>query len=165
MNGLLLTIGSEVDDAYMGELKKLILNQDAIDKYGKDLKIVYTPLHGTGNIPVRRILKEIGFENVYVVPEQELPDGESPTVEYPNPEAKEAFTLALKLAKEVDADLVLATDPDADRLGCYAKDSKTGEYKVFTGNMSGSLLHIKYSPRRNWNQDARLCWKTTVRRS
>ena len=138
--GLLVTIGSEVDDAYMGELKKLILNQDAIDKYGKDLKIVYTPLHGTGNIPVRRILKEIGFENVYVVLEQELPDGEFPTVEYPNPEAKEAFTLALKLAKEVDADLVLATDPDADRLGCYAKDSKTGEYKVFTGNMSGSLL-------------------------
>ena len=138
--GLLVTIGSEVDDAYMGELKKLILNQDAIDKYGKDLKIVYTPLHGTGNIPVRRILKEIGFENVYVVPEQELPDGEFPTVEYPNPEAKEAFTLALKLAKEVDADLVLATDSDADRLGCYAKDSKTGEYKVFTGNMSGSLL-------------------------
>ncbi len=138
--GLLVTIGSEVDDAYMGELKKLILNQDAIDKYGKDLKIVYTPLHGTGNIPVRRILKEIGFENVYVVPEQELPDGEFPTVEYPNPEAKEAFTLALKLAKEVGADLVLATDPDADRLGCYAKDSKTGEYKVFTGNMSGSLL-------------------------
>ncbi len=138
--GLLVTIGSEVDDAYMGELKKLILNQDAIDKYGKDLKIVYTPLHGTGNIPVRRILKEIGFENVYVVPEQELPDGDFPTVEYPNPEAKEAFALALKLAKEVDADLVLATDPDADRLGCYAKDSKTGEYKVFTGNMSGSLL-------------------------
>ena len=127
--GLLVTIGSEVDDAYMGELKKLILNQDAIDKYGKDIKIVYTPLHGTGNIPVRRILKEIGFENVYVVPEQELPDGDFPTVEYPNPEAK-----------EVDADLVLATDPDADRLGCYAKDSKTGEYKVFTGNMSGSLL-------------------------
>ena len=138
--GLLVTIGSEVDDAYMGELKKLILNQDAIDKYGKDIKIVYTPLHGTGNIPVRRILKEIGFENVYVVPEQELPDGDFPTVEYPNPEAKEAFALALKLAKEVDADLVLATDPDADRLGCYAKDSKTGENKVFTGNMSGSLL-------------------------
>ena len=138
--GLLVTIGSEVDDAYMRELKKLILNQDAIDKYGKDIKIVYTPLHGTGNIPVRRILKEIGFENVYVVSEQELPDGDFPTVEYPNPEAKEAFALALKLAKEVDADLVLATDPDADRLGCYAKDSKTGEYKVFTGNMSGSLL-------------------------
>ncbi len=138
--GLLVTIGAEVDDAYMAELKKLVINQDAIDKYGKELKIVYTPLHGTGNIPARRILKELGFENVYVVPEQELPDGEFPTVEYPNPEAKEAFTLALELAKKVDADVVLATDPDADRLGVYAKDSKTGEYKVFTGNMSGSLL-------------------------
>lgn len=138
--GLLVTIGEEVDDAYMAELKKLVINQDAIDKYGKELKIVYTPLHGTGNIPARRILKELGFENVYVVPEQELPDGEFPTVEYPNPEAKEAFTLALELAKKVDADVVLATDPDADRLGVYAKDSKTGEYKVFTGNMSGSLL-------------------------
>ena len=138
--GLLVTIGAEVDDAYMGELKKLVLHQDAIDKYGKDLKIVYTPLHGTGNIPVRRILSDLGFENVYVVPEQELPDGNFPTVAYPNPEAKEAFALALDLAKKVDADLVLATDPDADRLGVYAKDSKTGEYKVFTGNMSGSLL-------------------------
>ena len=138
--GLLVTIGAEVDDDYMAELKKLVINQDAIDKYGKELKIVYTPLHGTGNIPARRILKELGFENVYVVPEQELPDGEFPTVEYPNPEAKEAFTLALELAKKVDADVVLATDPDADRLGVYAKDSKTGEYKVFTGNMSGSLL-------------------------
>jgi phosphoglucomutase len=138
--GLLVTIGSEIDDAYMGELKKLVLHQDAIDKFGKDLKIVYSPLHGTGNIPARRILADLGFENVYVVPEQELPDGEFPTVSYPNPEAKEAFTLALKLAEEVDADLVLATDPDADRLGVYAKDTKTGEYKVFTGNMSGSLL-------------------------
>ena len=138
--GLLVTIGAEVDDAYMAELKKLVINQDAIDKYGKELKIVYTPLHGTGNIPARRILAELGFESVYVVPEQELPDGEFPTVEYPNPEAKEAFTLALDLAKKVDADVVLATDPDADRLGVYAKDSKTGEYKVFTGNMSGSLL-------------------------
>ena len=138
--GLLVTIGAEVDDAYMAELKKLVINQDAIDKYGKELKIVYTPLHGTGNIPARRILAELGFENVYVVPEQELPDGEFPTVEYPNPEAKEAFTLALDLAKKVDADVVLATDPDADRLGVYAKDSKTCEYKVFTGNMSGSLL-------------------------
>ncbi len=138
--GLLVTIGAEVDDAYIAELKKLVINQDAIDKYGKDLKIVYSPLHGTGNIPARRILKEIGFENVYVVPEQELPDGEFPTVDYPNPEAKEAFALALKLAEKIDADLVLATDPDADRLGCYAKDTATGEYKVFTGNMSGSLL-------------------------
>ena len=111
-----------------------------IDKYGKDIKIVYSPLHGTGNIPARRVLKEIGFENVYVVPEQELPDGEFPTVSYPNPESAEAFELALKLAKEKDADLVLATDPDADRLGVYVKDAKTGEYKVLTGNMSGCLL-------------------------
>jgi phosphoglucomutase len=106
----------------------------------KDLKIVYTPLHGTGNLPARRILKELGFENVYVVPEQELPDGNFPTVSYPNPEAEEAFELALKLAKEKDADLVLATDPDADRLGVYVKDSKTGEYITLTGNMSGCLL-------------------------
>ena len=133
-------IGREIDDKYIAQVKAQVVNQKAIDEMQDQISIVYTPLHGTGNIPVRRILKEIGFENVYVVPEQELPDGEFPTVEYPNPEAKEAFTLALKLAKEVDADLVLATDPDADRLGCYAKDSKTGEYKVFTGNMSGSLL-------------------------
>ncbi|MDE6433144.1 MAG: phospho-sugar mutase [Lachnospiraceae bacterium] len=138
--GLYVTIGAEVDDVYIGELKKLVLHQDCIDKYGKDIKIVYTPLHGTGNIPARRVLKEIGFENVYVVPEQELPDGEFPTVSYPNPEAAEAFELALKLAKEKDADLVLATDPDADRLGVYVKDTKSGEYITLTGNMSGCLL-------------------------
>lgn len=138
--GLYVTIGAEVDDAYIAELKKLVLHQDCIDKYGKDIKIVYTPLHGTGNLPARRVLKEIGFENVYVVPEQELPDGEFPTVSYPNPEAAEAFELALKLAKEKDADLVLATDPDADRLGVYVKDTKSGEYITLTGNMSGCLL-------------------------
>lgn len=138
--GLYVTIGAEVDDVYIGELKKLVLHQDCIDKYGKDIKIVYTPLHGTGNIPARRVLKEIGFEHVYVVPEQELPDGEFPTVSYPNPEAAEAFELALKLAKEKDADLVLATDPDADRLGVYVKDTKSGEYISLTGNMSGCLL-------------------------
>lgn len=138
--GLYVTIGAEVDDVYIAELKKLVLHQDCIDKYGKELKIVYTPLHGTGNIPARRVLKEIGFENVYVVPEQELPDGEFSTVSYPNPEAAEAFELALKLAKEKDADLVLATDPDADRLGVYVKDTKSGEYITLTGNMSGCLL-------------------------
>lgn len=137
--GLYESIGKELDDAYMAELKKLVIHQECIDKYGKDLKIVYTPLHGTGNIPARRILRELGFENVYVVPEQELPDGEFPTVSYPNPEAAEAFELALKLGKERDADLVLATDPDADRLGVYVKD-KAGEYHCLTGNMSGSLL-------------------------
>ncbi len=138
--GLFVTIGKEVDDDYIAELKKQVIHQDCIDQYGKDIKIVYTPLHGTGNIPARRILSEIGFENVYVVPEQELPDGEFPTVSYPNPEAAEAFELALKLAKEKDADLVLATDPDADRLGVYVKDTKTGEYITLTGNMSGCLL-------------------------
>ena len=138
--GLFVTIGKEVDDDYIAELKKLVVHPECIEKYGKDIKIVYTPLHGTGNIPARRILKEIGFENVYVVPEQELPDGEFPTVSYPNPEAAEAFELALKLAKEKDADLVLATDPDADRLGVYVKDTKSGEYITLTGNMSGCLL-------------------------
>ncbi len=137
--GLYEIIGREIDDAYMAELKKKVIHQDCIDKYGKELKIVYTPLHGTGNIPARRILRELGFENVYVVPEQEMPDGEFPTVSYPNPEAAEAFELALKLAKERNADLVLATDPDADRLGVYVKD-KQGEYHCLTGNMSGSLL-------------------------
>lgn len=138
--GLYEVIGEDVDDGYIAELKKQVIHQDAIDAVGKDLKIVYSPLHGTGNIPARRILKELGFENVYVVKEQELPDGEFPTVSYPNPEAKEAFELGLKLAEEVDADLVLATDPDADRLGVYAKDSKTGSYMPFTGNMSGLLI-------------------------
>ncbi|SEQ40808.1 phosphoglucomutase [Lachnospiraceae bacterium RM5] len=138
--GLYNVIGKEIDDRYIEELKKQVKRQDCIDKEAGGLKIVYTPLHGTGNIPARRILKELGFENVYVVPEQELPDGEFPTVSYPNPEAKEAFELALKLAKEKDADVVLATDPDADRLGVYVKDSKTGEYHTLTGNMSGCLL-------------------------
>ena len=137
--GLFQVIGKEVDDAYMAELKKQVLHMDAIEAEGKNLKIVYTPLHGTGNIPARRILKELGFENVYVVKEQELPDGDFPTVSYPNPEAVEAFELGLKLAKEVDADLVLATDPDADRLGVRVKD-KNGEYHDLTGNMSGCLL-------------------------
>lgn len=138
--GLYTVIGADIDDKYIAELKKQVKHQDCIDAVQKDIKIVYTPLHGTGNIPARRILKELGFENVYVVPEQELPDGEFPTVSYPNPEASEAFELALKLAKEKDADLVLATDPDADRLGVYVKDSKTGEYITLTGNMSGCLL-------------------------
>lgn len=137
--GLFTYIGQEVDDAFMAELKKQIKRQDVIDAQGDDITVVYTPLHGTGNIPARRILKEIGFKNVYVVPEQELPDGNFPTVSYPNPEAAEAFTLALALAKEKNADLVLANDPDADRLGVYVKD-KAGEYHSLTGNMSGCLL-------------------------
>ncbi len=138
--GLYQVIGEEIDDQYMEALKNLVLRPEMIKKEAKDLKIVYTPLHGTGNLPVRRVLCELGFGNVYVVKEQELPDGNFPTVSYPNPEDKDAFTLALKLAKEVDADVVLATDPDADRLGVYAKDTKTGEYVSFTGNMSGMLI-------------------------
>ena len=138
--GLYEVIGAEIDDAYIAELKKQVIHEDCIKQVADQIKIVYTPLHGTGNIPARRVLKEIGFDNVYVVPEQELPDGEFPTVSYPNPEAEEAFTLALKLAKEKDADLVLATDPDADRLGVYVKDTKSGEYIPMTGNMSGCLL-------------------------
>ena len=138
--GLYEVIGAAIDDAYIAELKKLVVHQDAINQVKDTLKIVYTPLHGTGNIPVRRVLKELGFQNVYVVPEQEKPDGEFPTVSYPNPEAEEAFVLGLAMAKKLDADLVLATDPDADRLGVYVKDSKTGEYHSLTGNMSGCLI-------------------------
>lgn len=138
--GLYIQIGAEIDDKYIEELKKQVIHMDSIQEAGKDLTIVYTPLHGTGNIPARRVLKELGFTQVYVVPEQELPDGEFPTVSYPNPEAAEAFALALKLAREKDADLVLATDPDADRLGVYVKDAETGEYITLTGNMSGCLL-------------------------
>ena len=138
--GLYNIIGKEIDDKYIEELKKCVLNPNIIKQYGKDLKIVYTPLHGAGNEMVQRILRELGFEKVYVVPEQEKPNGDFPTVDYPNPEAKEAFKLALDLAKKVDADLVLATDPDADRLGIYAKDTNTGNYIDFTGNMSGLLI-------------------------
>ena len=138
--GLYQQIGKDIDDKYIEELKKQVIHWDSIKEMGDKLKIVYTPLHGTGNIPARRVLEELGFKNVYVVPEQELPDGDFPTVSYPNPEAAEAFELALKLAKEKDADLVLATDPDADRLGVYVKDIKSGEYITLTGNMSGCLL-------------------------
>ena len=138
--GLYHEIGKEIDDEYIDTLKKYILNSEIVKKQGKELKIVYTPLHGTGNVPVQRILKEIGFENVYVVKEQEMPDGDFPTVSYPNPEDPKAFSLALELAKNVDADVVLANDPDADRLGIYAKDRKTGEYKSFNGNMSAMLI-------------------------
>ncbi len=138
--GLYITIGAEVDDAFIAELKKQIINPEVIKEVADDIKIVYTPFNGTGNVPARRILKEIGFKNVYVVPEQEMPDPKFTTLDYPNPEDPKAFTLALKLAKEVHADIVLATDPDADRLGIYAYDTKSGEYVPFTGNMSGMLI-------------------------
>lgn len=138
--GLYNVLGKEMDDKYIETLKKLVLNMDTIKNVQEDVKIVYTPLHGAGNVPVQRILKEIGFENVYVVPEQEMPNGDFPTVSYPNPEDANAFKLALELAEKVNADVILANDPDADRLGVYAKDSKTGEYHSFTGNMSGLLI-------------------------
>jgi len=139
-SGLYNILSTETDDKYINELKKLVLNKEIIEKEANGIKIVYTPLHGTGNKLVQRILKELGFENVFVVKEQEIPDGNFPTVAYPNPEDKKAFDLALKLAEEKDADIVLATDPDADRLGVYAKDTATGEYVKFTGNMSGNLI-------------------------
>jgi phosphoglucomutase len=138
--GLYVSFGEEIDDKYMVELKKQIIHKDVIDEMADKFTIVYSPFHGTGNLPVRRVLKELGFKNVFVVPEQELPDPDFTTLAYPNPEDPKAFELALKLAKEKDADIVLATDPDADRLGIYAKDTKTGEYVAFTGNMSGMLI-------------------------
>ena len=138
--GLFNIVGKEMDDEYIKVLKEKVLNPEIVREQGKDLKIVYTPLHGTGNTITERLLKELGFENVYVVPEQKEPDGNFPTVDYPNPEDKKAFKMALELAKKVDADVVLATDPDADRLGVFAKDAKTGEYMDYTGNMSALLI-------------------------
>ncbi len=138
--GLYITIGKEIDDKYIEELKKLALHADVVKEMADDIKIVYTPFNGTGNLPVRRVLAELGFKNVYVVPEQEMPDPKFTTLAYPNPEDPKAFELALKLAKEVDADIILATDPDADRLGIYAKDVKSGEYMAFSGNMSGMII-------------------------
>jgi len=138
--GLYQIIGKEMDDLYIAELKKQIIHPEIIREVADQLKIVYTPLHGTGNLPVRRILSELGFQHVYVVPEQELPDPLFTTLTYPNPEDPKAFKLALKLAEEKDADIVLATDPDADRLGIYAKNRKTGKFESFTGNMSGMLI-------------------------
>ena len=138
--GLFKVIGTDFDDLYVEQLKAQSIHPEIIKEAAKDMTIVYTPLHGTGNVPVRRVLRELGFEKVYVVKEQKEPDGNFPTVAYPNPEDEKAWTLALELAKEVDADIILATDPDADRLGVYAKDTESGEYVSFTGNMSGMLI-------------------------
>lgn len=138
--GLYNVIGKEIDEKYMEELMKQSVHPEIIREMADDIRIVYTPLHGTGNIPVRRVLERLGFKQVYVVEEQAVPDGNFPTVSYPNPEDPKAFEMALELANKVKADIVLATDPDADRLGVYALDTKTGEYKSFTGNMSGMLI-------------------------
>lgn len=137
--GLYIEIGKEIDDKFVNTLKSLVLNPEVIKKVQDDIKIVYTPLHGAGNVPVQRVLKELGFTHVFIVPEQEKPDGDFPTVSYPNPEDKNAFKLALELAKRVNADVVLATDPDSDRLGVYSKDDN-GEYIAYTGNMSALLI-------------------------
>ena len=137
--GLYVTIGKEIDDEYIKNVKSQALNSDIVKSVADSIKIVYTPLHGTGNKPVRRVLSEIGFKNVYVVPEQELPDGNFPTVGYPNPEDPKAFTLAVKLAKEVGADVIIGTDPDADRVGVLVKNSN-GDYTILNGNITGSLL-------------------------
>jgi len=139
-SGLFNVIGTEMDDKYLNILKSKVLSPEIVKKQGKDLKVVYTPLHGTGNTIAQRLLNEIGLENVYVVEEQKDPDGNFPTVSYPNPEDKKAFKLALELAEKVDADVVLATDPDADRLGIFAKDTATGKYMEYTGNMSALLI-------------------------
>ncbi len=162
--GLYVSFGEEIDDKYMVELKKQIIHKDVIDEMADKFTIVYTPFHGTGNLPVRRVLKELGFKNVFVVPEQEEPDPEFTTLEYPNPEDPKAFELALKLAKEKDADIVLATDPDADRLGIYAKDLKTGEYVPFTGNMSGMLIgeYILHERKATGTMPERPAFVTTI---
>ena len=138
--GLYITVGKELDDRFISCVESTILNKELIKEMADDITIVYTPLNGTGHVPVMRVIDDLGFRKVYEVPEQAMPDGDFPTTPYPNPEEKKTFALALKLAKEKDADLVLATDPDADRLGIYVKDAETGEYISFTGNMTGSLL-------------------------
>lgn len=136
--GLYNILDDEIDKHYIEEVKKQVINSDII-AHVKDLKIVYTPLHGTGLIPVTTVLKELGFENVYVVEEQANPDGRFPTVKYPNPEEESAFELALELARKKDADIVMATDPDADRLGLFVKTG-AGEYRSFNGNMIGTII-------------------------
>ena len=138
--GLYIEIGEETDNKYIEYLKSISLNPEIIKKQANNLKIVYTPLHGTGKKLATRILDELGFTNVHIVKEQAEPDGDFPTVKYPNPEDPAAFDLALKHAKEVDADIVIANDPDADRIGLHVKDNKTGEYILFNGNMIGLTI-------------------------
>ena len=137
--GLLKYIGEEVDKAYVESVKSLTIREDLVKEKAKDLNIIYTPIHGSGNIPVRRVLKELGYEKVNVVKEQELPDGEFPTAPYPNPEKAEVFELALKMAETVKPDIIFGTDPDSDRIGVVVNIGD-GEYKVLTGNQTGLLL-------------------------
>jgi phosphoglucomutase len=137
--GLVQIIGKEVDDAYINAVKKSSINPELCREHGKDTKIIYTPIHGSGNKPVRRVLNEIGFEKVLVVKEQELPDSNFSTVKYPNPEEKAVFNLAIQMAEKEDVDVIIGTDPDADRVGVVVKDDK-GEFITLTGNQTGCLL-------------------------
>lgn len=137
--GKLIYIGEDVDNAYYEKVSSLIIRQDLVKEKASELSIIYTPIHGSGNIPVRTILKRLGFNNVAVVPEQELPDGNFPTAPYPNPESKQVFELAIELAKQTSPDLIFGTDPDCDRIGVVVR-AEDGEYKVLTGNQVGALL-------------------------
>jgi len=137
--GFFITIGNSVIDEYVRQAKKLCVNPALVKESGQNIKIIYTPLHGAGNKLVRRVLSELGFENVFVVPEQELPDKKFPTVKFPNPEDPDAFVLAINLAKKEDADIIIATDPDCDRVGVAIKN-KDGEYVLLSGNQTGALL-------------------------
>jgi len=137
--GLLCYIGEDLDEAYTEMLTELVIDRPAIERH-REMSIVYTPIHGSGNLPVRRILSRIGFQNVHIVPEQELPDGAFPTVKTPNPEDPDALQLAVRLAKQVGAELVIGTDPDCDRVGVSVLDKGTGEYRSLTGNQIGLLL-------------------------
>ncbi|EGT4906803.1 phospho-sugar mutase [Clostridioides difficile] len=139
---LITILDNEVDDEFIKAVKKQVLRQNIIDEYGKKLKIIYTPIHGTGNKSVRRVLSECGFKNVMVVKEQELPDSNFSTVKYPNPEEKSVFNIAIEMAKNNGTDLIIGTDPDCDRVGIVVKDS-SGEYVVLNGNQVGSLL-VRY---------------------
>ncbi len=149
---LIVTIGEDIDAKYLAEVKKLSLSPDAVAKH-KDMKIVYSPIHGTGITLVPKILKEFGFENVHVVEEQAVPDGNFPTVVYPNPEETEAMSLALKKAAEIDASLIMATDPDADRVGIGARNNH-GEFQLLNGNQAASLL--VYYMLRKWSENGKL---------
>ena len=137
--GLLVYIGEDVDKAYIESLKSLTIREELVKDHAKDLKIVYTPIHGSGNVPVRRVLSELGYENVLVVKEQELPNGNFPTAPYPNPENPDVFKIAMEMANKVNADVIFGTDPDCDRIGVVVKDNK-GEFRVLTGNQTGMLL-------------------------
>ena len=137
--GLLVYIGEDVDNAYYEKVETVVVNKELVKERASELNIIYTPIHGSGNVPVRAMLKRLGYTNVHIVKEQELPDGNFPTAPYPNPENPQVFELAIEMAKEVGPDLIFGTDPDCDRIGVIVKED-SGEYKVLTGNQVGVLL-------------------------